>query len=472
MAIIHKASNPELLLDLWLINSVLVNGEKCQKLPSSLPAEFGSGADFLIVEYDYIQYYMDSAPPIKLLAFYFIRDERVYFTVTSSIASLCEDIDKLCPSSVAIQKFIHTNELPLFLLGAPLMLKPIYIPKPWGQEIWYTGIEKRGVSLATDGNASIPLPWVLSVAPKRLVENKERGVNLLKILDPFSDPLYGDLYFELHEKKREVYVVTDVDENSWPDGSGGIRFGWNEEIKRSFSSEESFYAAYLQTVQDYQFSRRGIDKQLDVFRQKEGFTLDEVVPIDIKKQWMKLLPDSIQIEEERLRIKMNNFTSVLPLKIGDAVKIPLLVPHGLLHGVRVVEFQTPVYERLILSFNQKTLTQNHWDTEEALSVMSTTSNPIADTTVVNKNSDCLTEEIALFKDFKVLRLTLSAFSSCILLQEKNYRLALVIKGGVCCNDQSLRKECALLLPANLENICVKNNHKSTSIMLLASPVDL
>jgi len=472
LAIIHKASNPELLLDLWLISGTLINGEKSQNASSCLTSEFGTGADFLIVEYEYIQYYMNGAPPIKLVAFYLIRDKKVYFTVTSSSAFLCDDIDKLHSSSVTIQKFIHTNELPLFLLGAPLMLKPVYIKKPWGQEIWYTGIEKRGVSLATDGTFSTLLPWVLSVAPKRLVENKERDINLLKILDPFSDPLYGDLYFELHEEKREVYVVTDVDENSWPDGSGGIRFGWNEETKRSFSSQESFYAAYLKTVQDYQFSRREIDKQLDAFRQKEEFTLDEVVPIDTKRQWMKLLPDSIQAKEERLRIKMNSFTSVLPLKIGDAVKIPLLTPHGLLHGVRVVEFQTPVYERLILSFNQKTLTQNHWDTEEALSVMSIASNPIVNASVVDKNLGCLTEEIALFKDFRVLRLTLKASSSCIVLQEKNYRLALVIKGAVCCNDESLKKECALLLPANLENICIKNDHKSTSIILLASPVGL
>ena len=31
-------------------------------------------------------------------------------------------------------------------LQAPMPLSPVFIPKPWGREIWYSGIEERGVS--------------------------------------------------------------------------------------------------------------------------------------------------------------------------------------------------------------------------------------------------------------------------------------------------------------------------------------
>ena len=44
-------------------------------------------------------------------------------------------------------------------LTLPLELETVSIQKPWGQEIWYSGIEKRGVSTVK----SVPLPWLLSV---------------------------------------------------------------------------------------------------------------------------------------------------------------------------------------------------------------------------------------------------------------------------------------------------------------------
>jgi hypothetical protein len=66
---------------------------------------------------------------------------------------------------------------------------------------------------------------------------------------------------------------------------------------------------------------------------------------------------------------MDDFTWLKPVSVGDVVQVPRLLPHALQHGVRVVEFQTPVYERKILSFGQRVLTQGHWDTEEAVDQM-------------------------------------------------------------------------------------------------------
>ena len=49
-------------------------------------------------------------------------------------------------SEVNIEDWICALGFPLFDLNAPIPLQPIAIPKPWGQEIWYTGIEQRGVA--------------------------------------------------------------------------------------------------------------------------------------------------------------------------------------------------------------------------------------------------------------------------------------------------------------------------------------
>jgi hypothetical protein len=34
---------------------------------------------------------------------------------------------------------------------------------------------------------------------------------LLKTLNPVADDVIGDLYYEMHEEKWEVYVVTEID---------------------------------------------------------------------------------------------------------------------------------------------------------------------------------------------------------------------------------------------------------------------
>ncbi|NJN51183.1 MAG: hypothetical protein HC809_04770 [Gammaproteobacteria bacterium] len=44
---------------------------------------------------------------------------------------------------------------------APLRLASVEIAKPWGREIWYTGVEARGVAGITDGLHVTPLPWAL-----------------------------------------------------------------------------------------------------------------------------------------------------------------------------------------------------------------------------------------------------------------------------------------------------------------------
>ena len=69
----------------------------------------------------------------------------------------------------------------------------------------------------------------------------------------------------------------------------------------------------------------------------------------------------------------------------------------------MVEFQTPTYERFILSFTQKVLTQDYWDTVKAIELM--------EVQVVQKNTIerlaetevYVCEQIGKFSDFEAQR---------------------------------------------------------------------
>jgi hypothetical protein len=451
LVLITTTDNPEASLNDWLDDSV-------------------SGERVLIVEYDYSQYYLPGEPLIRLLVVYCQSGSQVFFTVMAADESMKRAVISMGEQLENLRAFTREMHLPLYELGRPLVLEAVSIAKPWGREIWYTGIEERGVSKVTDGFASAPLPWVLSAAPERLSANRARHINLLKILDPLSEEIFGDLYFELHEQKREVYVVTHVDEGAWPDVVGAIRYGLCEEVRRTYPSDDDFKAAYLDAVKCYEVLRREIDKELDGFRKLEGLAPSEPVTADVMKRWISMLP-SVVVEQERvLRENMNRFTSLRPLKKGDVIKVPLLVPHSLQHGVRTVEFQTPVYERKILSFAQKVLTQNHWDTEQAVNLMSVDSPPIDDLVVLEQTEAYRLEEVVKFDDFQVRRLIIESGAEYELMPSQQYALLMVVSGQIACQGELLSSEMAVLMPADRPLSLLTNSHDDGAILLLALPI--
>ncbi|MEH6467412.1 MAG: hypothetical protein V7722_07250 [Porticoccus sp.] len=451
MVDILSTDNPEVELNSWLSESAGVDS-------------------VLAVEYDYCQYYLAGTPSIRLLTVYCQKGDQVLFSVAEADPSLFQQLRSLEGRLAEFQNFAQSQGLPVFTLGQPLILETVSIAKPWGQEIWYTGIEERGVSRVSNGTSSIPLPWLLSAAPHRLAADCEQSINLLKILDPLPEAVYGDLYFELHEEKREVYVVTHIDKGAWPEGLGAIRFGFNPEFRAEYSSDESFKAAYQAAVKHYEMVRREIDALLDISRQSGGVGLNAPVSAETVKSWESLLPESLLQREADLREQMNRFSALLPLRVGDVVQVPLLTPHSLQHGVRTVEFQTPVYERMILSFAQKVLTQTHWDTEKAIAMMSLEAPSLPELALLETDADHRLEEVVSFDDFRVLRLTLSPSSRYLLPQTQRYGLLLVVDAEVDCHGITLGEEAAVLLPAERSNMYVMNTSNREAVLLLASPV--
>jgi hypothetical protein len=423
------------------------------------------------VKYLFEQYYLSPVSSIELVALVELSGNvdgvNCRVTITNDVKSI-EPLASM--SGITLNKAADIIQQPIFTLEQPLQLKPVAIPKPWGQEIWYTGIEERGLSEVTDGSLSIPLPWLLAFAPGRLAKYLHRQLNLLKILDPLPDEVYGDLYFELHEKKQEVYVVTNVDKTAWPDGAGAIRFGFDRGVRSEFESDDEFKLAYMTAVANFQTVRKEVDGLIDQLRVDEDIALNEPVSAEKLKHWHQTLPQQLVQQEAVLRSAMERFSAIKPLEVGDVVTVPTLTPHSLQHGVRTVEFQTPVYERKILSFGQKVLTQSDWDTAEAAELMSLESPELLPLPELLVTDDCLIEQVVKFDDFLVRRITLAGGKTWSLGETGNYALLMSVNGGVRIEGCDLSAEQALMVPACRSDISVESLYKNSTILLVAEPI--
>ena len=216
---------------------------------------------------------------------------------------------------------------------SPAALQPVVVEKPWGREVWYSGVEARGESRVRVGQDAVPLSAFL----RR--HGRERDIVLLKALQPDQ----GDLYVELHDVKWEVYVVDAVDQALWPHG-GRLLLGVDQRRRQALG--ERFDAALLAAAQASEAAvQRGVTT-----RNGGNGKAPEVADVA-------------------------RFLNAVAVHPGDIVTIPPTMPHSLLRGVSVVEFQTPVFERKILAASQPVKTQRTWDSAAAVAAMDAESAP-------------------------------------------------------------------------------------------------
>ena len=397
----------------------------------------------LLVKFGLPQYWLQDKPLINLTAIYCLADGDLQVSVTDA---QLEEGAQTAPLAQYL-RWADQNGFVCATNYAPIGLEPLAIAKPWGREIWYSGVEERGVCCFRQGLARTPVPWLQAVMPGAVLGAPRQDLVLLKILDPAPQPVTGDLYFELHEQKREVYVVTHVDAQAWPDGTGGIRYGFRPDKVAAAGSEDAFRAQYLAAVQAYEGVRRQID----------SLPSGEVPSAELL------------LQEERLRESMNDFTALVPLRVGDVVKVPLLLPHSLQHGVRTIEFQTPVYERKILSFAQQVLTQDHWDTAEAVSQMALLPPAEEDPERLSGEEGAYVERIVDFEDFEVWRVILRSGSSYQPPRVDCYRIVMVVSGEVTLAGLTCGPEQAVLLPAAGQFDLGASEASEGVVFLLATP---
>lgn len=330
----------------------------------------------------------------------------------------------------------------LVSLDDPVQLLPVEIPKPWGREIWYTGIEARGESRVQANAAgvpgsSVPLSTYLAMGHERICQGMD--LVLLKILDPLSTPVLGELYLEVHKEKQEVYVVTAVNADTWPGGRGRIRYGINQQLRQAYDSDEAFRAAFLEALGRYEALRSEMD---------EG-------------------RPGLEAAEDKARTATLAFTEELELQVGDVISVPTWVPHSLQQGVRVVEFQTPTYERFILSSSQKVLTQDHWDSAYAVAHLEL--NPPVEQTPEPLAPGV--DRIVRFDDFSVWRAAFPADGTLSLPSGLPYAIAFCIAGHISLqgsgSELMLRPGEAALIPTGSVQHPVGAG--ADSLLLLAAP---
>ena len=139
---------------------------------------------------------------------------------------------------------------------------------------------------------------------------------------------------------------------------------------------------------------------------------------------------------------VQSFMNPVELRPGDVVTIPPRVPHSLLEGVQVIEFQTPVFERKILAASQPVVTQQGWDIDAAVAVMDLSVQP----TVGSPQEDG-TSVIARTPDFTVTRRRLANRSAFALAP---WSVGWVVRGTLRCRDLRFRARTAFLAPAAAE----------------------
>jgi hypothetical protein len=428
--------------------------------PADIISSSMAGGDCVAFEFDHTQYYSTGITITLGVVCYCAEDE-----LRAAFSTRPESFTRAVMAQSGTPRRAYNNLLAVLGLTdidlkAPLKLDTIRIPKPWGQEIWYTGIEARGVC-AIQG---VPLPWILEVFATIVTGTRNLTPILLKILDPFPQEIYGDLYFELHQTKREVYVVTHIDRDAWPDLVGKIRFGFSPEKISAYPDEQQFKDAYLNSVREYQRVREILDTEPDEIRAQGEVGENEVVPPETIRDWPGKIDPALLIQEKELRNAMNEYTAQRELRLGDVIHVNPFVPHSLQHGVRVIEFQTPHYERYILSFAQKVLTQDHWDTEKALELVQLHAEKEPDARQIS-GSESL---IADFDEFKAIRIVLQAGSERAIDMD-TYCLAIGVEGNLTMGEERMRPEDALYIPAAANSVTMINSGREPATLLIAYP---
>jgi len=417
-------------------------------------------------------------PAEELLAIYWFSGDSAHYSVLPDAAAalaywrrFTTNLGDVASASTsigpALTGWLAKEQAPLFALPQPLPLQPVYIPKPWGREIWYTGVESRGVARFGTCDRQTPIPHVLAAMPALLGQATNGPLLLLKILDPLPEEIFGDLYFELHNEKREVYVVTHVDRRAWPDGVGRMRLGFQPEAIRHAGSQVAFRQRFLKQVVAYRDVRFEIDRLLDARRREYACAPDQPLPVARLKEWLGDIPAALASRESCLRQAMESYYGSLPLQAGDVVQVPLNVPHSLQHGVRTIEFQTPIYERRIVAFGQKVLTQATWDTEQAVEEMEIVAPSRPRLPVLLARQGLLVEQVVDFPDFQVQRINLAAESSYE-VHGMTYQLLIVLQGELKIYNHEFSKEQAVLLPA-LTDFSIRPRGEAPATFLIAIP---
>lgn len=397
----------------------------------------GSNA-LLVVPFFFAAYWNDS-PSHSFTALYLITSFDVYAAVLTTPLAYCDagktfvelPAQKWRFDNVAseFKQLVEDARAATISLSGAFQLCPVDVAKPWGKEVWFTGIEKRGVACVASESGQSLLPHILALAPKRLCNGLQRDLVLLKVLAPFAHETLGDLYTELHTNKWETYVVTQVDRSAWPSGVGKMFYGLSREKLAAYDNDDSkLRRAYLDAVRRYEKVRRAIDSRLEDWARNENVKYEDL-SLETRVEWSARIPTELQLAEKKARAEMESFVGVLDVREGDVIQVPAYTIHSLCHGIRVIEFQSQSYERYIVSFKQKVLTQSHWDSEEGINAMRVVHPELVPGNELRNADGVIETRVVEFPEFSANRLRIrDGASATIDAGSAPYALVFAVKG--------------------------------------------
>ncbi len=370
-----------------------------------------------------------------------------------------------------LEKIAARQQAPVLFSNQPLPLETVQIPKAWGYEEWYTGVEERGVVRVRVGEHATELPYALSLFQDAYLRNHPAALILLKTLNPVPAEVIGDLYLEMHEQKWEVYVVTEIDLEAWPNGVGIVKAGLNAERVFDYQKKfgEGWAKPYLRDFENqitvYEKIRREIDQQIDDLRKQEKIDLNAPLTPELTQQFFAKIPKAEERKEQQSREMLYSFVGNQEVRVGDVVTFSPYQIHSLQHGIRVIEFQTPHFERLIVMFGQKVLNQNHWDTAKALSRMKLEIYQSPSFAQLGKTAGWQKERFVDFPAFTADRITIAPQNDYTERTGNDYHLLIGVagEGTIHCAGNSivsLKPNEAVLLPVSLQDYTIRNSSKS------------
>ena len=138
------------------------------------------------------------------------------------------------------------------------------------------------------------------------------------------------------------------------------------------------------------------------------------------------------------------------------------------------EFQTPHYERLILMFAQKVITQNHWDTDNAINKMETEVYHPPKLDCIHNSKYLIVERFTDFPQFNFDRICLESKNSYEIQLDGKYQPLIIISGiaEVVSNTGKsikLKKEESLFIPVSMGCYKIESIGQNHLICLNASP---
>ena len=162
------------------------------------------------------------------------------------------------------------------------------------------------------------------------------------------------------------------------------------------------------------------------------------------------------------------------VKKGDIVSFPAYQIHSLQHGVKVIEFQTPHYERLIVMFGQKVITQDYWDSEEALNKILPEVYKPPNLNILYKSEGIFLERFVDFPHFTADRLYLNPNMIWKENLKNQYHILIIISGQAIIENEigvtiRLNLEEAVFIPISMRQYKIKNSGDETLVCLKAMP---